>query len=550
MTQASDTAARRLVDTLVANGVDHVFCVPGESYLAVLDALYDVRDRIKLVICRHEAGAANMAEAYGKLTGKPGICMVTRGPGATHASIGVHTAHQDSTPMILFVGQVGLADRGRGAFQEVDYREVFGGLAKWATEIESPERTTEIVERAFATALQGRMGPVVVALPEDILHDQGGAAPVRAVTPARAGLDPRALRDIGNRLAQAEAPMLVLGGSGWTPEATTTLADWAARLGLPIALSFRRKDLIDNRHPTYAGDLGLGPNPKLIQRVKDADLIVAIGARFGENPTQGYALLDRTKTGENLVHIHPGAEELNRVWPAAVSAAADVSLAAEALATLEPGRAWSHGPAAHAEFEAFIEPIAVTGEVNMSEVMQTLRDVLPDDAIVTNGAGNFAAWLHRFFPHQGRFTQLAPTSGAMGYGVPAAVAAAIMKPDRLVMNVAGDGDFMMTAQELATLRQYDARAVFIVVDNGVYGTIRMHQERDYPARVSGTDLKNPDFVRFAEAFGLDAWRVETTDGFRPALEAALKAPNGGLVHLITSPEDIAPGRTITQLRGG
>ncbi len=550
MTQAPDTAARRLVETLLANGVDHVFCVPGESYLAVLDALHDVRDRIKLVICRHEAGAANMAEAYGKLTGKPGICMVTRGPGATHASIGVHTAHQDSTPLILFVGQVGLADRGRGAFQEVDYREVFGGLAKWATEIESPERTTEIVERAFATALQGRMGPVVVALPEDILRASGGPSPVRPVEPARAALDPAILARIRDRLGAAERPMIVLGGSGWTEDAADRLADWAERLGLPVALSFRRKDLIDNRRPCYAGDLGLGPNPKLIQRMKDADLILAIGARLGENPTQGYSLLDRARTGDTLVHIHPGPEELNRVWPAAIAAAADVSLAAQAITGLEPGRVWSHGPEAHAAFEAFIQPVTVTGAVNMSEIMRVLRDVLPDDAIVTNGAGNFAAWLHRFFPHQGPKTQLAPTSGAMGYGVPAAVGAAIVQPGRTVVNVAGDGDFMMTVQELATIRQYGARAVFVVVDNGVYGTIRMHQERDYPARISGTDLKNPDFAALGRAFGLDAWRVETTADFRAALDAAIAAPNGGLIHLITSAEDIAPGRTITQLRGG
>lgn len=452
--------------------------------------------------------------------------------------------------MILFVGQVGLGDRGRGAFQEIDYREVFGGLAKWATEIESPERTTEIVERAFATALQGRMGPVVVALPEDILHAQGGPAPVRPVTPARSGLDPAVLSEISARLSRAERPVLVLGGSGWTEAATTALGEWATRLGIPVALSFRRKDLVDNRHLTYAGDLGLGPNPKLVQRIKDADLILAVGARLGENPTQGYTLLDRARTAQTLIHIHPGPEELNRVWPAAVAAAADVSLAADALATLEPGRTWGHGALAHAEYEAFIQPVSVTGTVNMSEVMGVLREALPDDAVVTNGAGNFAAWLHRFFPHQARRTQLAPTSGAMGYGVPAAVAAAIMEPGRVVVNVAGDGDFMMTAQELATLRQYDARAVFIVVDNGVYGTIRMHQERDYPARVSGTDLRNPDFVQFAKAFGLDAWRVETTADFRAALEAALAAPTGGLIHLITSPEDIAPGRTITQLRAG
>lgn len=550
MSQPAHTAARRLVDALVMNGVDHVFCVPGESYLAVLDALHDVRDRIRLVVCRHEAGAANMAEAYGKLTGRPGVCMVTRGPGATHASIGVHTAHQDSTPMILFVGQVGLADRGRGAFQEVDYREVFGGLAKWATEIESPERTTEIVERAFATALQGRMGPVVVALPEDILHADGGPAPLRAVEPARAALDPEALARIGERLANAERPIIILGGSGWTAEAASGLADWAETLGLPVALSFRRKDLIDNRRTCYAGDLGLGPNPSLIQRVRNADLILAIGARLGENPTQGYSLLDREKTGQTLVHIHPGPEELNRVWPAAIAAAADVSLAANAIATLNPGRAWSHGTEAHADFEAFIQPVAVTGAVNMSEVMGVLREVLPDDAIVTNGAGNFAAWLHRFFPHHGPKTQLAPTSGAMGYGVPAAVGAAIIEPERTVVNIAGDGDFMMLVQELATLRQYDARAVFVVVDNATYGTIRMHQERDYPARISGTDLKNPDFVALGRAFGLDAWRVEKTADFRAALEAAITAPNGGLIHLITSAEDIAPGRTITQLRAG
>ena len=550
MSQPAHTAARRLVDALVMNGVDHVFCVPGESYLAVLDALHDVRDRIRLVVCRHEAGAANMAEAYGKLTGRPGVCMVTRGPGATHASIGVHTAHQDSTPMILFVGQVGLADRGRGAFQEVDYREVFGGLAKWATEIESPERTTEIVERAFATALQGRMGPVVVALPEDILHADGGPAPLRAVEPARAALDPEALARIGERLANAERPIIILGGSGWTAEAASGLAGWAETLGLPVALSFRRKDLIDNRRTCYAGDLGLGPNPSLIQRVRNADLILAIGARLGENPTQGYSLLDREKTGQTLVHIHPGPEELNRVWPAAIAAAADVSLAANAIATLNPGRAWSHGTEAHADFEAFIQPVAVTGAVNMSEVMGVLREVLPDDAIVTNGAGNFAAWLHRFFPHHGPKTQLAPTSGAMGYGVPAAVGAAIIEPERTVVNIAGDGDFMMLVQELATLRQYDARAVFVVVDNATYGTIRMHQERDYPARISGTDLKNPDFVALGRAFGLDAWRVEKTADFRAALEAAITAPNGGLIHLITSAEDIAPGRTITQLRAG
>ena len=551
MSQPANTAARRLVETLVMNGIDRVFCVPGESYLAVLDALADVRDRIQVIACRHEAGAANMAEAYGKLTGRPGVCMVTRGPGATHASIGVHTAHQDSTPMILFVGQIALTDRGRGAFQEVDYREVFGGLAKWATEIESPGRTVEVVERAFSTALQGRMGPVVVALPEDILHADGGPAPIRPVAPVRAAPDPAFVEALGNRLSKAERPLLVLGGSGWTDEATTAIGDWAERLGLPVALSFRRKDLISNDRPNYAGDLGLGPNPKLIARVKDADLIIAIGARLGENPTQGYTLLDRSRTAGVLVHTHPGPEEVGRVWPVALGATADNSLAALAVSAIDPGRTWhDQARAAHADYEAFIQPVQVTGAVNMSEVIRHLSEALPDDAILTNGAGNFAAWLHRFHRHTARRTQLAPTSGAMGYGYPAALAAKSVHPDRDVVCIAGDGDYLMTGQEIATAVQYGINAVVVVVDNGTYGTIRMHQEGHYPGaeRVIATDLKNPDFVKYAEAFGAFGVRCERTGDFPAALDAARNAARPALVHLITSAEDIAPGRTITGLR--
>lgn len=558
MSQPANTAARRIVETLVMNGIDRVFCVPGESYLAVLDALADVRDRIQVIACRHEAGAANMAEAYGKLTGKPGVCMVTRGPGATHASIGVHTAHQDSTPMILFVGQIALTDRGRGAFQEVDYREVFGGLAKWATEIESPERTVEVVERAFSTALQGRQGPVVIALPEDILHADGGPAPVRPVTPARAALDPAFVDQILDRLSKAERPLLVLGGSGWTEDATTAVGDWAERIGLPVALSFRRKDLISNDRSNYAGDLGLGPNPKLIQRVKDADLILAIGARLGENPTLGYTLLTRERTAQTLIHIHPGAEEIGRVWPTLLCATADCSLAALALSAIDPGRDWKEqAQAAHADYQAFIQPVGVTGAVNMSEVIRHLGEVLPDDAILTNGAGNFAAWLHRFHRHRAMHTQLAPTSGAMGYGYPAAVAAKSVHPDRDVICIAGDGDYLMTGQEIATAVQYGINVVVVVVDNGTYGTIRMHQEGHYPGadRVIATDLVNPDFVKYAEAFGAFGIRCETTADFPAALAAARNAAkgNGGrpaVVHLITSAEDIAPTRTITGLRGG
>ena len=552
-TQPEGTAARRIVDTLVMNGIDRIFCVPGESYLAVLDALADVRDRIQVIACRHEAGAANMAEAYGKLTGKPGVCMVTRGPGATHASIGVHTAHQDSTPMILFVGQIALTDRGRGAFQEVDYREVFGGLAKWATEIESPERTVEVVERAFATALQGRMGPVVIALPEDILHSDGGPAPIRPVTPAKAALDPAFVEQVRVRLAKAERPLLVLGGSGWTEQATAALGDWAERLGLPVALSFRRKDLISNDRPNYAGDLGLGPNPKLIERVRGADLILAIGARLGENPTLGYTLLSRERTAETLIHIHPGPEELGRVWPTLIGAAADCSLAALALAAIDPGRDWrAEAAAAHADYEAFIQPVSVTGAVNMSEVIRHLAEVLPADAILTNGAGNFAAWLHRFHRHRAMHTQLAPTSGAMGYGYPAAVAAKSVHPDRDVICIAGDGDYLLTGQEIATAVQYGIHVVVVIVDNGTYGTIRMHQEGHYPGadRVIATDLVNPDFVKYAEAFGAFGVRCETTADFPAAFAAARTAGRPALVHLITSAEDIAPTRTISGLRGG
>ncbi len=556
MSEKAHTTAHRLVETLVINGVDRVFCVPGESYLAVLDALADVTDQIKVITCRHEAGAANMAEAYGKLTGKPGICMVTRGPGATHASIGVHTAHQDSTPMILFVGQIAISDRGRGAFQEVDYREVFGGLAKWATELETSTRTVEVVERAFATALQGRMGPVVIALPEDVLEADGGPAPIRPVTPARAALDPAFVGSVGSHLAKSERPLLILGGSGWTREATTAVGDWAERIGLPLALSFRRKDLIANDRPNYVGDLGLGPNPALVQRVRAADLIIAIGARLGENPTQGYTLLDRARTPESLIHIHPGAEELGRVWPPLMSACADVSLAAMALAQIEPGRSWhDQADAGHDAWEAFTTPVEVTGRANMSLCMAHLREVLPPEAIITNGAGNYAAWLHRFHTHTAMHTQLAPTSGAMGYGYPAAVAAKSLYPERDVVCVAGDGEYLMTGQELATAVQYGVNTVTVIVDNATYGTIRMHQERAYPGRVMATDLKNPDFVQYAQAFGAFGVRCETTEDFPAAFAAARAAaagPDGrpAIVHLITSAEDIAPGRTITGLRGG
>lgn len=453
--------------------------------------------------------------------------------------------------MILFVGQIALTDRGRGAFQEVDYREVFGGLAKWSTELESPSRTVEVVERAFATALQGRMGPVVVALPEDTLHDDGGPAPVRPVAPAKAALDAVFIEQVRERLSKAERPLLVLGGSGWTDEAAGAIGDWAERIGLPVSLSFRRKDILSNDRPNYAGDLGLGCNPKLTARAKAADLIIAIGARLGENPTQGYTLLDRTKTAETLIHIHPGAEELGRVWAPLLSATADNALAALALASIDPGRNWkAEADQAHADYQAFSTPVSVTGTVNMSECMAHLGEILPPTAIVTNGAGNFAAWLHRFYRHRACRTQLAPTSGAMGYGYPAALAAKSVYPDADVICIAGDGDYLMTGQEIATAVQYGINAVVVIVDNGTYGTIRMHQETHYPGaqRVIATDLKNPDFVKYAEAFGAFGIRCERTEDFPAALEAARNAGRPAVVHLITSAEDIAPLRTITGLR--
>lgn len=540
------TAAQCLVRVLLAQGVTHVFCVPGESYLAVLDALADVRDRIAVITCRHEAGAANMAAAHGKLTGRPGICMVTRGPGATHASVGVHTARQDSTPMILFVGQVARDQRDREAFQEIDYRAAFGPLAKWAVEIDDPRRVAELVRRGFATAVQGRAGPVVIALPEDMLRETAPAPPTVSVATAVCAPDTAFLDALADRLRIAERPLMILGGTRWSAPSLDALAGWAGRAGLPVALSFRRKDLLDNDHPCYAGDLGLGPNPKLVERVRRADLILAVGARLGENPTQGYTLFTPEETASKLVHIHAGAEEIGRVWPPALAAVATSSAAALALAgvALPEGRWRDEAARARAEVDAFTRPVPVQGRVNLSAVFAHLSQALPIDAIICNGAGNFAAWLHRFARHRRFPTQLAPTSGAMGFGVPAAIAAKITVPNREVVAVAGDGDFLMTGQELATAVQYGAAVVFIVVDNGSYGTIRMHQERDYPDRVIATDLVNPDFAAYARAFGAWAARVDDTAQFPEALREARAAGGPALIHLKTDLRDIAPGRTL------
>ncbi len=546
MAEQPTTAAGRLVQVLLAEGVTHVFCVPGESYLAVLDALADVTDRIAVISCRNEAGAANMAVAHAKLTGRPGICMVTRGPGAAHASVGVHTARQDSAPLILFVGQVARGQKGREAFQELDYAAVFGTMAKWAAEVDAPERMEELVGRAFVSALQGRPGPVVLALPEDGLGAEVPAGPVAPRRIARAAPAPAVVAEIGRRLGAAERPLMILGGSGWTAPALARLGDWAGAASLPLSLSFRRKDLLDNGHPCYVGDLGLGPNPRLVERVRGADLILALGARLGENPTQGYTLFTPQETAARLIHVHPGPEEVGRVWPPAIGVVADLALAAEALAELPlaPGRWRDWRAGGRTEWEAFTAPVPVQGAVNLSEVFDQLWRALPPDAIVCNGAGNFASWLHRFYRHRRFGTQLAPTSGAMGFGAPAAIAAKLAFPEREVVCVAGDGDFLMTGQELATAVQYGAGVVFLIVDNGSYGTIRMHQEREHPGRVIATSLRNPDFVAYARAFGVRAEAVERTQAFAGALARARASGGPALIHLKTSLEDIAPGRTL------
>jgi acetolactate synthase-1/2/3 large subunit len=545
------TAARHLVDALVMNGVTHVFCVPGESYLAVLDALFDVRDRIKLIVCRHEASASNMAEAYGKLTGKPGVLMVTRGPGATQGSVGVHTAFQDSTPMIMFIGQVARDMLDREAFQEIDYRRMFGSVAKWAGEIDNASRVGEYVNRAFATAQNGRRGPVVLALPEDMLTEEADADPLPPAPLAMAAPDERALELLREHLGGAERPFLLVGGGGWTHDAVNDLKAFVEATGIPVGASFRSKDLFDNLHPQYAGDVGIGPNPRLVERLKRSDLVIAFGPRLGEMTTSGYELFKAPLAAQPLIHIHPGAEELGRVYTPILAINASPETMARALAAepWTPDESWlQQAYEAHSEFEAFSKPVAVGEGVNLSEVFSWLDRNLPADAIMCNGAGNYAAWLHRFYRHKSFKTQLAPTSGAMGYGFPAALAAKAVFPKREVVCAAGDGCFMMASNELATAMQYGLNVVTLVSNNSTYGTIRMHQEREYPARVSGTDLKNPDFAAYARSFGAFGATVTRTEDFPAAFAEARGSGLPAVIDLKTSANEIAPGRTIAALR--
>ena len=556
-------AGHALVEALIAQGVHTAFGVPGESYLAVLDGFHQHREHIRFIACRQEGGAAFMAEAQGKLTGRPGICFVTRGPGATNASIGLHTAFQDSTPLILFIGQVASDQRDREAFQEMDYRQMFGpgtlGMAKWVGEIQDADRLPEYVARAFHTALQGRPGPVVLVLPEDMLTHATAVPVLPSAVPALAWPAPGALRDLRAMLMAAQRPLLIAGGSGWDAEGANALQRFAENWQLPVGCGFRFQDTFDNRHPLYAGDVGIGINPKLAARVREADLIIALGVRLGEMTTGGYTLLQVPRPAQKLVHVHAGPEELGRVYAADLLLQSSMACAAKALETLAaptqvPWAEWAAG--AHADYEANHAAPAVE-PMDLGVVMKTVQRLAPADTVYTNGAGNYSGWLHRYvryhgLQHHGR-TQLAPTSGAMGYGVPAAVAAALLYPQRTVINVAGDGDFLMTGQELATATGYGAgrgqgKLVSIVVDNGSYGTIRMHQEREYPGRVSGSDLFNPDFAALARAYGWQAHRVDATAAFEPAFAAAMAADGPTLIHLKLDTDAITSRTTLAAIR--
>lgn len=538
------TGGRILVEALQRQGVRRVYCVPGESYLPVLDALYDAGD-IAVVSARHEGAAANMAEADGKLTGRPGICFVTRGPGATHASIGVHTAFQDSTPMILFIGQVASDARDREGFQEVDYRAMFAPLAKWVAEIDRPERIAEYIARAFRVALSGRPGPVVLSLPEDTLSSVATpSAYAEAIVAASAAPSASDLTSFVELLGRAERPLIVVGGSGWSETSRDQLIEFARRHELPLVASFRRQDIIDNRSEYYCGHVGLGIDPKLAQRVEAADVIVALGSRLGENTTSGYSLLIPPVPHQTLAHIHPDPNELGRVYQPTLSIASRLPEFVDALFALDLPVATQRASwrrAARADYEAFSTPApSASNYVDMAGVVAWLNEHLQDDAIVANGAGNYTLWVHRYFRYRRPRTQLAPTSGAMGYGVPAAIAAKLRYPERQVVAFAGDGCFLMYAQELATAVQQGANVVILVVNNGSYGTIRMHQERRFPGRRIATDLVNPDFVKLAESYGAYAECIATTDAFGPAFERAQAAQRPALLELRVDPLQSTP----------
>jgi acetolactate synthase-1/2/3 large subunit len=546
----SSSAAELLVACLAAQECSRVFTVPGESFLPVLDALYG-HPSIQTITCRHEGGAAFMACADGAITGRPGIAFVTRGPGATNASIGVHVAFQDSQPMIVFVGDVARSMRGREGFQEIDIPAFFAPIAKWAARVDEAERIPEFVARGYATAISGRPGPVVLALPEDMLSDMAEAAPRPFVhRPAQAPC-PDALTALRALLADAASPVAIVGGAGWDTKARTYFQMFAERLGIPVATAFRRQDAIEPASPVYAGNLGYGPNPKLVERIKAADLVLAVGARLGEATTDGYTLITPDHPGQLLVHVHPDPHELNRVYRADLAICADMGEFAESALMWDDGSIipFDCGALAHREWLDWSTPGKDGAEFDLARCLAIAREKLPADSIICNGAGNFSGWWHRYWPYAGWPSQLAPTCGAMGYGLPAAIAAKLRLPERCVVAVAGDGDFLMTGQELATAVQYGLDLLVIVIDNGSYGTIRMHQEREFPARVSATDLANPDFAALAHAFGGWAARVDTADEFADALDDALTRRGIRLLHCMSDVERLnAAGTTVSALR--
>ena len=548
------TGGQVLVDALRLHGVDTVFCVPGESHLPIIDALHDHQDTIRLVVCRHEAAAAHMAEAYGKLTGRPGVCLVTRGPGITQASIGLHTAAQDSTPMLMLVGQIRSEFLGREAWQEMNMGQVFQTVVKRVEQVDRVDRIPEIVSRCLHAAVSGRPGPTLVSVPEDLLYAQAHVCDLGAYQSVVTYTGANELAQLTNELVRARRPMLIVGGSGWSAQACADLQLFAESFHLPVCTGFRRQDLFNNTHALYAGALGPGVNVKLAQRVQDADLVIAIGTRLSESTSAEYTLLQAPRPLQRLVHIHPDSQELGRVYQADVLIQASMGACAQALAHMATSAppspcAWSDWTqTANADYQAALVPTQVPGNVNLGSIVAWLSQRLPANAIVTNGAGNYTGWVHRFFQHQQFNTQLGPISGTMGYGVPAAIAAKLVHPDRVVVCFAGDGCFLMSEQELATAKQHRLPIVFIVVNNRMYGSIRMHQEINFPGKVYGTTLENPDFVLLAQAYGLEGRRVNYTDDFAGAFEASLRAAHGAVIELCTDPQAITPNTTLSALR--
>ena len=546
----SRSGAEALVDALSINAVERIFCIPGESYLAALDALYD-RSQIELIVCRNEGGATYMAEADGKLTGRPGVCFVTRGPGASNASGGLHVALQDSTPLILLIGQIARKDLDREAFQEIDYRRMFSEVTKWTAQIDDADRIPEYMNRAFAVATSGRPGPVALALPEDMLTDRTTISDTRAwasLTTSPASVD---IDQTVELLNTAERPLIIIGGSGWSDTCASQLQEFSSNNHLGVVNSFRCQDFFDNEHPNYIGDLGLGVNPSLTERIRESDCLLVIGARLGEMTTGGFSLLDIPNPNQKLIHVHPGAEELGHIYQPdlAINASASSFISALSTQQLEPknDRA-DQVSSGHQAWLDWTGPIEVPGKMQLSDVFHSLRELTEDDAIICNGAGNNTGWLHRFFHYRNYKTQLAPTSGTMGYGLPAAVAAKLRYPKRTVVAITGDGDFMMNGQELATAMHYQTAIIVLVVNNGTYGTIRAHQEREYPARVIGTDMINPDFVKLAEAHGAHAERVVETVEFAPAFERAKASARLALIEIQLDPGILTPTATVESLR--